>query len=604
MDILYAVLNAIRPCWAELIGAFLMAAMINLISIKEAQKDSFGFLSAAFSTIIIRDLLKVAFDMVPIFIPTLYVRDELASYIALVLTALSAALFMVGAMRNMRFYFSPAWLICVLTIALSGVSFVPSTYPFLTLIKTYLPPLYLMLSIFIAGVSFYLNSASRQNKVVRGVGNGLIILSVCYGYQLFDLINNIQQILLLGYTIAIVLSLASQVQFLNIHITQLTDKIEAEKKSKFELWEFSPFPIVISRLRDDVILYMNPTAKRMLSVRDEDVGRYPLSSYFVDPEKKNDLLDLLRQNASVQSFEAQFCPPMKKTVIWISMTTRTTDLDEEVVLFTTFQDITERKHTEEILAEQASTDPLTGLYNRRQFEILAYQALQTARRYETPYSIAMMDIDFFKKVNDTYGHDAGDAVLKNLAQTLQKTLRKSDVIARYGGEEFVIFFAQTAPPEASIAAEHIREAVSQMKTVMGDTEIPITVSIGISDNEIAELPVLIKQADEALYASKENGRNRVTLYRNLPEHNVQTSTESEETSPSTTSSEEMAELVEINTVVEQAIPLEQPVESEQQQNTEASEEVFSPVLPEPPQLPQPQSESVAATTEIIGTDES
>ena len=201
--------------------------------------------------------------------------------------------------------------------------------------------------------------------------------------------------------------------------------------------------------------------------------------------------------------------------MWIDLTTRTTDMDEEIVLFTTFKDITEQKQTAEILEKQASTDSLTGLFNRRQFEILAYQGLQTAKRYNTSYSVLMLDIDFFKSVNDTYGHDAGDEVLKKLALVLKDTVRKSDVVARYGGEEFVAFFPQTTPSEALIAAEHIREAIEEMEIQTKEHVISVTVSIGISDCRSFNLNALIKQADEALYNSKENGRNRTTLYQDV-----------------------------------------------------------------------------------------
>ena len=142
------------------------------------------------------------------------------------------------------------------------------------------------------------------------------------------------------------------------------------------------------------------------------------------------------------------------------------------------------------------------------------------------YSILMLDIDFFKKINDTYGHDAGDDVLKNLASTLEETVRKSDIVARYGGEEFIIFLPKTSPKEAYMAAEHVREALENMETIVGGKNIPITVSIGVSDCQTFNLNMLIKQADEALYASKENGRNRTSLYQDLMNRKTRTTKQS------------------------------------------------------------------------------
>ena len=258
---------------------------------------------------------------------------------------------------------------------------------------------------------------------------------------------------------------------------------------------------------------MNPAACDILTLERKEYPNYPLSDYFIEKGKREELLVAIRQNQVVRSFEAQVHHPLKNNDMWIDLTTRTTDMDEEIVLFTTFKDITEQKQTAEILEKQASTDPLTGLYNRRQFEILAYQALQVARRSNTPYSVLMLDIDFFKKVNDTYGHEIGDTVLKKLANLLKETLRRSDVVARYGGEEFIAFLPYTAPDAGYIAGEHVREAVEKMETVVDGKNIPITVSIGISDSQTFNLNTLIKQADDALYASKENGRNRTMLYK-------------------------------------------------------------------------------------------
>ena len=507
--------SAIQPYWAELIGAFLMATMANLTIAKGAQKESFSFLSAAFYAIIIKDIVDIVLTTLPNIQPNLVFPPEILSYVKFAFISLISALLIVSALKNLRLYFSPFILVLMLTIILSGISIILPRYERFYYMSSYVSALYLTLSLFMVGISFYLNKMTRQNKAIRSIGNGLIVLSVCYAYQLFDLVANFQLIMLLCYTAAVVLSLGGQVQFLNVCISKLERQLQTEQKSKKEIWEFSPFPIVISRLRDDEILYMNPAAKDLLALDKEEYHNYPFSAYFIKKGKKDELLEAIRKTQVVRSFEAEVHHPNKNNDMWIDMTTRTTDMDEEIVLFTTFMDITEKKRTAKILEEQASTDPLTGLYNRRQFEILVYQALQSAKRYKTSYSVLMFDIDFFKKINDTYGHDSGDAVLKNLARVLKETLRKSDIIARYGGEEFIAFLPQTSPTEAVIAAEHVREAVAKMNTFVDGQNIRIAVSIGISDNQSFNLTTLIKQADGALYASKENGRNRTTLYSDL-----------------------------------------------------------------------------------------
>jgi len=130
----------------------------------------------------------------------------------------------------------------------------------------------------------------------------------------------------------------------------------------------------------------------------------------------------------------------------------------------------------------------------------------------------MSDIDFFKKVNDTYGHAVGDCVLKNVAKTIKKELRESDIASRYGGEEFVFLLPQTKLDEAIIVANRLKEAVENKKInieeykIKNIKEISVTVSIGVSEykNE-KDYEMLYKKADEALYTAKETGRNRVII---------------------------------------------------------------------------------------------
>ena len=161
---------------------------------------------------------------------------------------------------------------------------------------------------------------------------------------------------------------------------------------------------------------------------------------------------------------------------------------------------------------QASTDTLTGLYNRRQFEAMTKQAFALHERTGNPFSVIMLDIDHFKNINDTYGHDAGDVVLKHLAEVMQHTMRQSDIIARFGGEEFIIFLMNTPPAEGVLAANKLREAIETESFMSGSTKIPVTISLGVSTSQESDIATLAKEADLALYYSKEHGRNQVTMY--------------------------------------------------------------------------------------------
>ncbi|MBN1899680.1 MAG: GGDEF domain-containing protein, partial [Spirochaetes bacterium] len=170
-----------------------------------------------------------------------------------------------------------------------------------------------------------------------------------------------------------------------------------------------------------------------------------------------------------------------------------------------------------ILYKRAITDGLTGLYNHNFFQNYLMKSTERANRFNNELSLLMIDIDHFKECNDTYGHRAGDEVLHNVSEILQKTARRSDLVARYGGEEFAIILPETGLEGARIAAEKIREAIetSRVKTKVGkkDEEIQVTVSVGVAELEPGEEPIsLIERSDQALYKAKERGRNCVKVF--------------------------------------------------------------------------------------------
>lgn len=160
----------------------------------------------------------------------------------------------------------------------------------------------------------------------------------------------------------------------------------------------------------------------------------------------------------------------------------------------------------------ATTDGLTELYNHRYFQEQMKRQIDNSKRYETEFSMIILDIDFFKKFNDTFGHQAGDAVLRQVAQTLKKNVRATDIVCRYGGEEMSIILPNTGRDVAYSTAEKICQRVSDRKFKLGgDKETSVTISLGVSTfpydgNESA---VLIEAADKRLYNAKNNGRNQV-----------------------------------------------------------------------------------------------
>ena len=167
------------------------------------------------------------------------------------------------------------------------------------------------------------------------------------------------------------------------------------------------------------------------------------------------------------------------------------------------------------LYNMAFYDALTRVYMRRYFEAWLEQEFARVKRYHTNLSLMMFDIDHFKKINDAHGHQAGDYILRKLAETVKANVRLADVVARYGGEEFVVCLPETTVEKAKFSGERIRKAVEQTKFIYEGKTIPVTISVGITSFKLTPEKTaaqFIKDADTALYRSKEGGRNRVTLY--------------------------------------------------------------------------------------------
>jgi diguanylate cyclase (GGDEF)-like protein len=176
--------------------------------------------------------------------------------------------------------------------------------------------------------------------------------------------------------------------------------------------------------------------------------------------------------------------------------------------------VIEAKRLMDHLKESSLRDAMTGLYNRRFLEEYATTLVATSQRRNTSFSVLMLDLDYFKQVNDTFGHEAGDKVLKTLAETLTKSVRTSDMVVRYGGEEFLIILMDTNAEGALKIAENIRAKVEDTKISLPGTMLQKTISIGVS-----EFPLdtdtfwqVVKYADVALYEAKTQGRNRVLRF--------------------------------------------------------------------------------------------
>ena len=163
--------------------------------------------------------------------------------------------------------------------------------------------------------------------------------------------------------------------------------------------------------------------------------------------------------------------------------------------------------------ELAIRDELTGVHNRRYLISLIEREKERSDRSSRAFCLCLLDIDFFKRINDTYGHSAGDTVLRAFAQTVQEQVRGSDCFGRYGGEEFLLMLPETPAADAMVLAERVRAAIEKLRCMDGPSEIALTVSIGVAEYRIGEsIGSAIGRSDEALYLAKSSGRNRVVCH--------------------------------------------------------------------------------------------
>jgi diguanylate cyclase (GGDEF)-like protein len=227
---------------------------------------------------------------------------------------------------------------------------------------------------------------------------------------------------------------------------------------------------------------------------------------------------------SVGAGQTHVCLPMMQSgnagcVIQLVTTEETAPLVRALVPFLRVYmreaaPVLEAKRLMDSLRQSSLQDAMTGLYNRRFIEAYVETLQATVKRKGSHLAVLMMDVDHFKKVNDTHGHDAGDKVLVAVATALKATLRGSDILVRFGGEEFLALLPDTEADGAMLAAEKVRLAVERLEIAVPGTVLHKTLSIGVADfpADSADFWDAVKFADTALYAAKERGRNRTVRF--------------------------------------------------------------------------------------------
>jgi len=265
--------------------------------------------------------------------------------------------------------------------------------------------------------------------------------------------------------------------------------------------------------------YANQAIQEIYEVSPEQVRRdASLVTAFHHPDDAKEIAASLHDSArTLQSWHYEYRVVLpKQGVRWRLGNARPEKLEDGSILWHGFiTDITDRKQLQAELERQARVDTLTGLANRRHFTEQAERELSRALRHGTPLSALILDVDHFKAVNDTYGHKAGDLVLRKLSETCRATLRDVDVIGRLGGEEFGILLPMTGSREALETAQRLREVLAHTAVLLEQgVALNFTVSIGVAqiNDKETNLDTLFHQADLALYDAKRRGRNMACTY--------------------------------------------------------------------------------------------
>lgn len=285
------------------------------------------------------------------------------------------------------------------------------------------------------------------------------------------------------------------------------------------LLDAAPNPLVVTGLDDGVVRYCNPPAGAMFELHvDQFVGRRA-PDFYVDPEERVAFIEELRHTGEVRGFTARLRTSTGRA-FWALMNANTVELDGEAAFFVGFAELTAQKELEERLRTLAITDELTGTFNRRHFLELGANELKRAERHGHATSLAMLDLDHFKAINDRFGHPAGDEALRAVAAVLRREVRGADVLGRIGGEEFALLLPETQIAQAEAMVERIRRLLSERPYEGGGLPAGqrITVSIGLAEQRPGEtIGELLRRADAALYRAKAAGRNRVMTDRQPPD---------------------------------------------------------------------------------------
>lgn len=303
---------------------------------------------------------------------------------------------------------------------------------------------------------------------------------------------------------------------------EITDKKILEKQlsmasKRFEAVVQSAYDGIITINEEQNISMINEAAKYIFGIEDENVIGKPLTNLMpVKYRRKhvdyvNSFKTSLTESRPMQSRASVRGLRSDGTEFPIEVTISKIKFENTIELTAVVRDISERAMLVEELSKVAKEDSLTGSYNRRYFTELLQNEVLRAKRFHRTITLAILDIDFFKHINDKYGHNCGDYILKELVALISENIRSIDVFARWGGEEFIVLLTETNLDDAVTWAEKVRYLIENNKFIYNSTPINITCSFGVAEVHVESNGIdnIINQVDNKLYEAKQNGRNCV-----------------------------------------------------------------------------------------------
>lgn len=277
----------------------------------------------------------------------------------------------------------------------------------------------------------------------------------------------------------------------------------------------APYPILIVELTEEYpVLFANESAYALFGISQEQTPEELKSrEFWSDRDDRENFIESVLTESRVFETEMVMKSRDNKT-FWASLTGSRLEFGGINSVFISIMDITDRKRIQQELERLATTDPLTGVFNRRSFFDTAYKEVRRAVRYSQPLAILMLDIDNFKAVNDNYGHQFGDTVLRRFAELVKSSLREEDLLGRVGGEEFCALLVSSQERGAYLVAERIRKRWMEEVFELQGSQVSFSVSIGIAImlDETESMEDIMERADVGLYTAKRSGRNCVIVH--------------------------------------------------------------------------------------------